>query len=94
MRKEIVDHQRKQLINSLNNKTRIFGTVALISPMKNIHLVLEALCSINSDLESARENSHTRASILARNSLDTGVRIPQNNLSSGLVNNRERRDRG
>ncbi|MCG8307097.1 MAG: glycosyltransferase [Cytophagales bacterium] len=32
-------------------KKRVFGTVALVSPMKNIHLVLNALSGIKSELE-------------------------------------------
>ena len=32
-------------------KKKVFGTVALISPMKNIHLILEALATIPNELE-------------------------------------------
>ena len=43
---------RAQLIRTpVKKKVKVFGTVALISPMKNIHLILEALGNIKEELE-------------------------------------------
>lgn len=44
-------HENIQTESGASIKKKVFGTVALISPMKNIHLILEALANIPDELE-------------------------------------------
>ena len=44
-------HQKIHIESLGSTKRKVFGTVALISPMKNIHLILEALANIPDELE-------------------------------------------